>query len=385
MPQPVYLDNHATTAVDPRVRDAVLPWLTERFGNAGSKAHAYGWQARDAVERAREQVARMLGSRTDEVAFTSGATEADNLAILGVARRAARPGRIVTTAVEHHAVLDTCRALAREGVTTEILPVDGGGRVDAGAVAAAAAHDDTLLVSVMAANNEVGTIQPLEAIGGECKRRGVLFHCDAAQAVGRIPIDVEAWGVDLLALSGHKFHAPQGVGALYVRRRAPRVQLAPVLFGGGQEMGLRPGTLNVPGIVGLGAAAQCVTDDLATDSARIGALRDALQERLVGCGGRVNGDPAHRLPGNLSIRFEGVDSEELMLAAPQIAFSAGAACASGDKTPSAVLLALGLTPEQARATVRFGLSRFTTAEEVERASEVIAAALARLRRAAGRA
>lgn len=386
----IYLDHHATTPVDPRVRDAMLPWLGERFGNAGSKAHAHGWQAAEAVNAARADVARMLGAQPGEIVFTAGATESDNLAILGsVAARAGSGGeegrrRIVTSAVEHHAVLDTCLSLRERGFDVVVLPVDSTGRVSAEDVERAI-DDDTLLVSIMAANNEVGTIQPVAEIGRACKRRGVLFHCDAAQAAGRMPIDVEAWGADMVAISGHKFGAPQGVGALHVRSRRPRVRLRPLLHGGGQEGGLRPGTLNVPGIVALGAAARCVIEDVESDARRIARLRDRLQARLCALTGAVvNGHPEHRLCGNLSIRFDGVDAEELILACPRLSFSAGAACATGDRAPSAVLLACGLTPQQARATIRLGLGRTTTEEEVEEAAGILEAAVTRLRTGAGR-
>lgn len=382
---PIYLDHHATTPVDPRVREAMLPWLGERFGNAGSKAHAHGWQAAEAVEQARASVARMLGAQPREIVFTAGATESDNLAILGLAS-GRRSGRVITSAIEHHAVLDTCLFLREQGIEVIVLPVDSRGRIGLDDLAAALAEGGgdhaPFLVSIMAANNEVGTIQPVAEIGRLCKKHGVVFHCDAAQAIGRLPVDVEEWGVDLLALSGHKFGAPQGVGALHVRARAPRVRLRPLVHGGGQEGGLRPGTLNVPGNVALGAAAECVIADVATDAERIARLRNRLQARLLALpGARVNGaeSDAERLSGNLSIRFDGIDSEELILACPSLAFSAGAACATGDRAPSAVLLAMGLSPEQARQTIRLGLGRSTTDSDVDAAGEALAAAVTRLR------
>jgi cysteine desulfurase len=383
---PLYLDHHATTPVDPAVREALLPWLGEKFGNAGSKSHAYGWQAAEAVDRARAQVARMLRAEAREIVLTAGATESNNLAILGTAR-GRREGRVVTTAVEHHAVLDTCASLSAQGIEVVVLPVDRHGRVDPRDVALAV-DERTFLVSVMAANNEVGTIQPVEEIGRICKERGALFHCDAAQAIGRMPVDVGAWGADLLALSGHKFYAPQGVGALYVRSRRPHVRLQPLMHGGGQEGGLRPGTTNVPGAVALGAASELVGEHVAGESARIAGLRDRLQARLAALpGAHVNGHPEHRLCGNLSIRFDGVDSEALILAAPRLAFSAGAACATGDRAPSAVLLAMGLSPEQARSTIRLGLGRITTEADVDVAGDLLTEAVTRLREgrsAAGR-
>ena len=375
---PLYFDHHATTPVDPGVRDALLPWLGEKFGNAGSKSHAFGWQAAEAVDRARAQVARMLGAQPREVVLTAGATESNNLAILGAAR-GRRDGRVVTTAVEHHAVLDTCASLREQGIEVVVLPVDRHGRVDPKDVARAV-DDRTFLVSVMAANNEVGPIQPVEEIGRLCKERGVLFHCDAAQAIGRLPVDVEAWGADLLALSGHKFYAPQGVGALYVRSRRPHVRLQPLMHGGGQEGGLRPGTTNVPGAVALGAAAAIVTEHVAAEASRIAGLRDRLQARLAALpGAHVNGHPGHRLCGNLSMRFDDVDSEALILAVPRLAFSAGAACATGDRAPSAVLLAMGLSAAQARSTIRLGLGRITTQADVDTAASLLADAVSRLR------
>jgi cysteine desulfurase len=373
----VYLDHHATTPVDPRVLDAMLPHLGPRFGNAGSRAHAYGWAASEAVETARAKLAGMLGASPREIVFTAGATESDNIAILGTAA-VHGSGRIVTTAIEHHAVLDTCLSLRERGFDVVVLPVDGHGQVSARDVAEAM-DERTILVCVMAANNEVGTIQPIAEIGRACRERSVVLLCDAAQAIGRLPVDVEAWSVDMLALSAHKFYGPQGVGALYVRAR-PRVRLLPVMHGGGQEHGLRPGTLNVPGIAGLGRAAELVTEGVEEESARIGALRDRLQARLLAIeGAHVNGHPTQRLTGNLSIRFDGVEAEALIAALPGLALSTGAACSTGDPKPSGVLLAMGLSAQQARQTLRFGLGRTTTQAEADRAADLVTQAVAQAR------
>ena len=379
MKQPIYLDNHATTAVDPRVRDAMLPWLGPRFGNAGSTTHPYGWMAAEAVAAARQSVAGLLGCEPAEIVFTAGATEGCNMVLQGLAELHGR-GRIITTALEHHAVLDTCEHLAKRGFEIEILPVDGQGLVDVSAVERAL-EAPALVISVMAANNEIGTIQPLAEIGRLAKSRSVIFHCDAAQAVGRIPLDVEALGIDLLTLSAHKFYGPQGIGALHVRARNPSVRLAPLLHGGGQERGLRPGTHAVPSIVALGAAADAVVADLDADRQRILGLRDGMEARLRAelAGVHVNGHPAHRLAGNLSVSFEGVEAEALMLAMPRVAFSAGSACTSEGISVSHVLRAIGLPPERARGTVRFGLGRFTTADEIREATDLVVAAVARLR------
>lgn len=381
MTLPVYLDNHATTPLDPRVLEAMLPYLGPRFGNAGSQSHAFGWAAAEAVAAARERVASLLGARAEELVFTSGATESDNLAILGaVAAKGARKPHVVTAATEHHAVLDACRELERRGAKVTVLRVDSRGRVDPADVAKALGRD-TVLVSVMAANNEVGTIQPLAEIGRLTRERGVLFHCDAAQAAGKMPLDVGALGIDLLSLAGHKFHAPKGVGALYVRQSGPRVKLSPLQFGGGQERGIRPGTLNVPGIVALGQACEIARAELAAEEARVRALRDRLQAAVLAAApdARVNGHPEHRLAGNLSVTFPGLDSEALLMELRRdVACSSGAACASGEAAPSHVLLALGLSARDARSTVRFGLGRFTTDAEIDRAAAAVGAALERL-------
>ncbi len=374
----LYLDHHATTPVDPRVRDAMVPWLSELFGNPGSRTHPFGWQANEAVERAREQVAAMIGARPSEIVFTAGATESNNLAIAGSAAGRAG-GRVVTMAIEHHAVLDPCLRLRDQGFDVVVLPVDAAGRVDPADVARALS-DSTFLVAVMAANNEIGTIQPLEEIGRACRERSVPLHVDAAQAPGRMPLDVEAWGASTLALSGHKFGAPQGVGALYVRSSRPRARLTPLTLGGGQEGGLRPGTLNVPGIVGLGVASRCAVEALAAGvPGLVAARRDRMQARLVAAGGAHVHGASDRLCANLSIRFDGVEAEELLLALPGLALSTGSACSTGDSKPSHVLTAIGLSRDQARGTVRIGLGAGTTDGEVDDATEQILAAVAEIR------
>lgn len=364
----IYLDNHATTPVDPRVLEAMLPYLQGRFGNASSRSHRFGWEADEAVERARGQVARLIGADPREIVFTSGATEANNLAILGVvAARGMEKAHIVTSPIEHPSVLDVVEHLAAtRGVEATILPVDAGGRVRPKDVEAALT-DRTVLVTVMTANNEIGTIQPIREIGCIAEKRGVLFHTDATQGVGKLPFDVSADHVHLAALTAHKIYGPKGCGALYVRRKDPAVTLARQAHGGGQERGRRPGTLNVPGIVGLGMACELCRLELEEEAVRAAELRDLLQERLQAArpGLFVNGDPDHRLPGSLHVSFPDIDSETLMMAVPEIAVSAGAACSSGSIEPSRVLRAIGLSPEQAASSIRFGVGRFNSREEIE--------------------
>jgi cysteine desulfurase len=388
----IYLDAHATTAVDPRVLDAMLPLLRDQVGNASSLDHAAGRQTRDAVDAARRQVAAVIGASHKDIVFTSGATEADNLAIKGAAwsaldRGHGGGGHIVTVATEHRAVLDTCRHLEARGCRVTVLPVGADGLIDPAALEGAL-EPQTILVSVMAANNEIGVLQPLAAIGRLTRARGILFHTDAAQAFGRIPIDVEAMGIDLLSLSAHKIHGPQGVGALYVRSRRPTVRLAPLFDGGGHERGLRPGTLNAPGIVGLGAASTLAAAGMPAEAVRLASLRDRLLEGLRGAidGVHVNGSLAHRLPHNLNVSIDGAD-ETLASRLDGLAVSAGSACASGSIEPSYVLRALGVPAARAHGTLRFGLSRFTTADEIDRAIGIVRAGVERLRaeRAARRA
>jgi len=381
--QPIYLDHNATTPVDPRVLEAMLPYLREHFGNASSKSHAFGWKANEAVEAARAHVAALLGSEAREVVFTSGATEANNLALLGLFPPSRMPAKrhVITGAIEHHAVLDTVAELRRRGAEITVLRPDVHGRVSAEMVKGAIT-DRTAVVSIMAANNELGTLNPIAEIGKTARGAGVLFHTDAAQAAGKVPLDVEAMGIDLLSLSGHKFYAPKGVGALYVRGRNPRVHLAPVQFGGGQERALRPGTLNVPGIVGLGEACRLAREDLAGEARRLGELRDRLEAGLLRRlpKVRVNGHKEERLPGTANVSFDGIEVTSLLASLPDIALSPGSACTTGSAEPSYVLKAIGLTDREAFGTVRFSVGRFTTEDEIDRAVESVSRAVETLRR-----
>jgi cysteine desulfurase len=361
------------------------PYFTEIFGNAASRSHVFGMRAESAVEKAREEVADLVGANAKEIVFTSGATEANNLAVLGAARaRRGRGTHVVVSAIEHRAVLDPCRRLETEGFHVTFLAPDELGRTGVEAVASAL-RDDTVLVSVMAANNEIGTLNPVEEIAALCKGRGILFHTDAVQAAGKVPIDVHASGIDLLSLSAHKICGPKGVGALFVRASNPRVTLDPILYGGGHERGLRPGTLDVPGIVGFGAASAIAKVEGAAESARVAALRDRLWASLAAAVLRVsrNGDPAACLPGNLNVRFPGAPSDTVMMEMRDLAVSAGSACTSASVEPSHVLLGIGLTKEEAHECIRFGLGRFTTAEEVDWAAGAVAAAVRRVRDARG--
>jgi cysteine desulfurase len=379
--RPVYLDHHATTPTDPRVLEAMLPYFTELYGNAASTSHRFGWEASEAVERAREQVAAALGAHAREIVFTSGATESNNLAIKGVSQASTRRGKhLVTAAAEHKAVLDPVKRLAREGWNVTVVPCDVNGWIDPDAVADALT-DQTVLVSVMAANNEVGTLNPIVEIGRLCHERGVVFHTDAAQAIGKVPLSVEAGTIDLLSISGHKVYAPKGIGVLYVRRGDPPIRILPLLDGGGHERGLRSGTLPVPLIVGLGLALEISMREQAEETSRVLALRKRL---FAGISRRVsdirlNGHPDARLPGNLNLSFEGVDGEALMMAMRDIAVSSGSACSSTNPEPSHVLLAMGLSEELARASLRFGLGRFTTAPEIDFAVVEVAKAVERVR------
>jgi len=377
-----YLDYNATTPVDPRVLDAMLPYLREKFGNASSKGHAYGWAANEAVEAARERVARLLGASPREIIFTSGATEANNLTILGLfgLKPEGKKRHVITQATEHHAVLDTIEELGRRGFEATVLRPDSTGRVAPEQVREAIT-ERTLLVTIMAANNEVGTLNPIEEIGRVCSASGVLLHTDAAQAAGKIPLDVERMGIDLLSISGHKFYAPKGVGALYVRSRTPRIQLSPITFGGGQERGLRPGTLNVPGIVGLGEAARVARADLPAESVRLRGLRDRLLESIRSnlSGVHRNGHAEECLPGTLSLSFEGIDGAALLVSLPDLAVSSGSACTTGSTEPSYVLKALGVPDRLAFATARFSVGRFTTEADVDRAADRVTEVVSRLR------
>jgi len=368
MPRPIYLDYHATTPVDPRALEAMLPYFTDRFGNAASRQHAYGWEAREAVDRARSQVAELIGASSSEIIFTSGASESNNLAIKGAACSLREKGdHLVTVATEHKSVLDSFRKLESEGWRVTYLGVDREGFITPEDVRGAIT-DRTVLLSVMAANNEIGTLQPLAEIGAVASERGVLFHCDAAQAAGKIPIDVQAMNVDLLSLTGHKFYGPKGAGALFVRRRKPRIELTCQIDGGGHEHGFRSGTLNVPGIVGLGAAAEICRTGLHEEAGKLRALRDRLLEGLrSGIDGlHVNGPlDDRRLTHNLHVSIDGIEGERLLMAIGDLAVSTTSACSSGSEKPSHVLEAIG---QYASASIRFGLGRMTTQEEVDAAA-----------------
>jgi cysteine desulfurase len=383
LPRPIYLDNHATTRVDPRVVAAMLPWFTERFGNAASINHAYGWEAAEAVEVAREQIARMVNSSAKSLVFTSGATEANNLAIKGVLRTSPTGSHVVANAAEHRAVLDPVRRLERQGCEVTIVPCDQFGQVDPQRIADAL-RPNTVLVSVMLANNEVGSINPVADIGRLCRERGVLLHCDAAQAIGKLPVDVCELGVDLLSVSAHKLYGPKGVGVLYVRHEGrPRVKLEPQIDGGGHEGHLRSGTLPVPLVVGFGVACELAGQLLPTEPFETTRLRDelwrGLSERLEGT--TLNGHPTLRLPGNLNVSVAGVDGEALMMGLKSIAVSSGAACSSADPEPSHVLLAMGVSEPLAKASLRFGLGRFNTASDVAIAVAEVSEVVTKLRAA----
>jgi cysteine desulfurase len=377
---PISRDSPSTTQVDPRVLEAMLPYFTERFGNAASKSHSFGWKAEEAVEEARQEVARLIGATAREIVWTSGATESDNLAVKGVARFHSAKGRhLVTTAIEHKAVLDSMAAMAREGFEVTVLPVSEDGLVDPEAVRAAI-RPDTVLVSVMHANNEVGTVQPVEEIGRITREKGVLFHTDAVQSLGRIPFDVESAGADLVSLSAHKMYGPKGVGALYVRRR-PRARLLGQIDGGGHERGYRSGTLNVPGIAGFGKAAALAREEMPVEAPRILALRERLRRAILAGLDRVtvNGSLEHRLPGNLNMSFAHVEGEALMIAMRDVAVSSGSACTSASLEPSYVLRAMGVSDDMAHASIRFGLGRFNTEEEVDHAARLVIEKATRLR------
>jgi len=364
--RPVYRDYHATTPVDPRVLDAMLPYFTEEFGNPASRQHAYGWRAQEAVERARGQVAALIGASAKEIVFTSGATESNNLAIKGAAQALrARGDHVITVATEHKSVLDSCNRLERDGWRVTRLPVSTEGFVDLEQLRAEIT-ERTVLVSVMAANNEIGVIQPLAAIASIAHERGALVHTDAAQAAGKIPLDVNETGVDLLSLTGHKYYGPKGAGAIFIRRRKPRLELTCQLEGGGQESGVRSGTLNVPGIVGLGKAAEISQQEMPAESARLRVMRDRLLDGLRRNldGVRVNGSMTERLPHNLHVSLEDVEGERLLMALGDLAVSTGSACSSGSQAPSHVLQAIGAVGQRSGAVVRFGLGRGTTDDDI---------------------
>jgi cysteine desulfurase len=375
----IYLDHHATTPVEPRVLDAMLPFFTAKPGNPASRSHSFGWEADLAVERARQRIASLAGAEAREIVFTSGATESNNLALKGAAEAyRAKGNHLVTVSTEHKAVLDTVHHLEHAAFRITVLAPEPDGLLNLDRLRDAIAPE-TILVSVMYANNEIGTIQPIREIGEICRENGVLFHCDAAQAFGKIAVDVEADHIDLLSVSAHKMYGPKGVGALYVRRRNPRVQLAEQIHGGGHESGLRSGTLNVPGIVGFGEACAMAAEDMAAEAVRVGALRDSLLHQLEAAAGafHINGTMSHRLPGNLNISFEGVDGDALLTSIPEIAVSAGSACSGSDS--SYVLEALGLPPALLQCSVRFGIGRSNTQAEIDYAASKVAAAVQELR------
>jgi cysteine desulfurase len=385
----IYLDSHATTPVDPRVLEVMLPFFTEHFGNASSRNHPFGWKAGKAVEQAREQVAALIGARFRDVVFTSGATESNNLAIKGIARRAPADRRhIVTIATEHRAVLDPCRALERDGFRVTCLDVDREGLIDLDRLRDAV-RPDTLFVSAMSANNEIGVLHPLAEIAEIAHAYGALFHCDAVQSAGLVPLAVKELDIDLVSLSAHKMYGPKGIGALYItsvvsgfNRTKGKMDLEPLIDGGGHERGYRSGTLNVPAIVGFGGAAELCRHEAVADAARLKMLRDRLWASLSKLdGAHVNGPMAPRLPNNLNVRLDDVHGESLLKAiAGDVAVSSGAACATASAEPSHVLRALGLNDEQARASIRFGLGRFTTEAEIDAAAEIVSGAVRQLRR-----
>lgn len=364
---PIYLDNHATTPMDPRVLEAMLPYFTDRFGNAASRNHQFGWEAEAAVETAREQIAKLIGATSKEIIFTSGATESDNLAIKGVAEMYRQKGNHIVTAVtEHKAVLDTCKRLEKYGHKVTYMPVKPDGLVDLDQLNDAIT-DKTILVSIMAANNEIGVVQPVAEIGKLCRQRGVLFHSDAVQALGKVPLDVNKMNLDLVSLTAHKLYGPKGCGALYVRRKNPRVQISAIIDGGGHERGMRSGTLNVPGIVGFGKACEISLTEMPEESRRLGALRDRLRDKLAGQLDEIfiNGSMEHRLPGNLNMSFLYVEGESLLMGINDVAVSSGSACTSATLEPSYVLKSLGLGDDVAHSSIRFGIGRFNTEAEID--------------------
>ncbi len=378
---PIYLDNHATTPLDPRVLEAMMPYLTNRFGNAASRNHSFGWEAEQAVEAARDQIAKLIGATAKEIIFTSGATESDNLAIKGVAEMYKEKGNHIITAVtEHKAVLDTCKRLEKSGYRVTYLPVKADGLIDLDDLRRAI-DNKTILVTIMYANNEIGAIQPVAEIGKICHEKGVLFHCDAVQAVGKVPVNVISDNIDLASISGHKLYGPKGVGALYVRRKNPRVQVTAIIDGGGHERGMRSGTLNVPGIVGLGKACELAMQDMPEESKRLRELRDRLRDKLQAELDEVyvNGSMEHRLPGNLNMSFVFVEGESLLMGINDIAVSSGSACTSATLEPSYVLKSLGLGDDIAHSSIRFGIGRFNTKAEIDYVADKLVNIVRKLR------
>jgi cysteine desulfurase len=378
---PIYMDNHATTPTDPRVLEEMLPYFMEKFGNAASRNHSFGWAGEEGVETARERIAKLVGATTKEIIFTSGATESDNLAIKGVAEMYREKGNHIITAVtEHKAVLDTCKRLEKYGYRVTYMPVQKDGLIDLDDLKRAM-DDKTILVTIMYANNEIGVIQPVTEIGKLCHERGVIFHTDATQAVGKVPVDVIKQNIDVMSISAHKMYGPKGVGALYVRRKNPRVQLSAIIDGGGHERGMRSGTLNVPGIVGLGKACALAQEELAQESCKLAGLRNRLRDRIMGRLDEVyiNGSMEHRLPGNLNISFAYVEGESLLMGINDIAVSSGSACTSATLEPSYVLKALGTGDDLAHSSIRFGIGRFNNEAEVDYVADRVIETVERLR------
>jgi cysteine desulfurase len=378
---PIYMDNHATTPIDPRVLEEMLPYFREKFGNAASRNHSFGWVAEEGVETARERVAKLIGATTKEIIFTSGGTESDNLAIKGVAEMYKEKGNHIITAVtEHKAVLDSCKRLEKYGYRVTYLPVQKDGLIDL-ADLRHAMDDKTILVTIMAANNEIGVIQPIAEIGKLCHERGVIFHTDAAQAVGKMPIDVIKQNIDLASISAHKMYGPKGTGALYVRHKNPRVKISAIIDGGGHERGMRSGTLNVPGIVGLGKACAIAIEEMPHESCRLAGLRNRLKDRIMSrldeC--YINGSMEHRLPGNLNVSFAHVEGESLLMGINDVAVSSGSACTSAMVEPSYVLKALGTGDDLAHSSIRFGIGRFNTDAEVDYVADRVVETVQRLR------
>ncbi|MEP6642982.1 MAG: IscS subfamily cysteine desulfurase [Acidobacteriaceae bacterium] len=381
MKLPIYMDNHATTPMDPRVLEDMLPYFMEKFGNSASRNHPFGWAAEEGVETARERVAKLIGATAKEIIFTSGATESDNLAIKGVAEMYREKGNHIITAVtEHKAVLDTCKRLEKYGYRVTYMPVQKDGLIDLEELKRAI-DAKTILVTIMFANNEIGVIQPVAEIGKICREHGVLFHTDGVQAVGKVPIDVNKMNIDLMSITAHKLYGPKGVGALYVRRKNPRVQISAIIDGGGHERGMRSGTLNVAGIVGLGKACAIASEEMAQEAKKLSGLRDRLRDRIMGRLDEVyiNGSAEHRLPGNLNISFAYVEGESLLMGINDIAVSSGSACTSATLEPSYVLKALGTGDDLAHSSIRFGIGRFNTEAEVDYVADRVVETVTRLR------
>jgi cysteine desulfurase len=378
---PIFMDNHSTTPMDPRVLEAMLPYFVEKFGNAASRNHSFGWEAEKAVDHAREQIARLIHCDSKEIIFTSGATESDNLALKGVAEMYREKGNhVITVVTEHKAILDTAKRLEKMGLEVTYLPVEANGLINPDVVKAAIT-DKTILISIMMANNEIGVIQPIAEIGKIAKERGVLFHCDATQGVGKIPVDVQAMGIDLMSFSAHKMYGPKGIGALYVRKKNPRVRIAPMMDGGGHERGMRSGTLNVPGIVGFGAACELCEKELTEETTRLTRLRERLKDLILKGLDEVylNGHPEKRLPQNLNMSFAYVEGESLLMGLKEIALSSGSACTTATLEPSYVLRSLGVGSDLAHSSLRFGLGRFNTEEEVDYVAQRVVETVRRLR------